>query len=111
MDREELLSLASDWLNDYEENIKPVLKTTLAYAPSDVSILLDHYANLTFYKLYYYTIAQEEQLSAAELKVQKGIDEAEMEINEILMEKEKELEELDEAPQEFLDEEEVYSNN
>lgn len=110
MEREELLSLASEWLEDYEVNIKPVLKTTLAYAPSDVSILLERYGELTLFKLYYDMFNEDKKLNQAELIIKERLEKVEQEISEILMKQEEELEKLEELPEECLQEDEdIYT--
>ena len=91
MERDEMFKHACDWIENYNENILPCIKSNVVYAPSDVAVLLDQVADLTLFILYY---DMTRDLTKEEIKMKEKLEKASEEINNILMEKDAELDEL-----------------
>lgn len=90
MNRKEVYQKSEQLLTEFEETVKPYLKSSTIYSPAEVSVLCNFVSELALY-IFYYELASED-LTQDERLIHRALDEAEQTIHEVLNEKEQELE-------------------
>lgn len=99
-ERAELIEDIKRLLNQYNEEILPVLKSAIIYSPAEVSFLCEHYSNLSLYSMFLDT---EEDLTEEETGLKEKLDAVRNQMHKILIEKEEDFEEYEESPEDVCD--------